>query len=522
MRSILSLVSILLFVGLITQHETKAAEETRHPNVLLICIDDLKPNLGCYGDKIAKTPGIDGLAQRGVLFQNAYCNQAVCSPSRNALLTSLRPQTLGIYDLPTNFRVAVPNAVTMPQYFKHHGYHAAALGKIYHVGHGNTNDVASWSVPHFTGNTGMYQLPENKEMLKKMQAELKAQGKRMDSGPRGPSIENADVPDEAYNDGKVANEAIARLNTAAQTPDQPFFLAVGFVRPHLPFVAPKKYWDMYQRSEFKLPALQMAPEGAPTYAGTNSGELRQYSDINAKGPIPLEKGLELIHGYYAATSYTDAQIQKVLDALDANKQTDNTIILLWGDHGWHLGDHGQWCKHTNYEQAAHIPLIVSYPRTLPQGQKTLAMVETVDVYPTLAELAGLNAPEGVEGQSFVPSLKSPSTLARPHVVHVYPRGQLLGRAIRNERYRLVEWRKFGAPFDTAEWEFYDYEADPLESRNLYDPQNPQVQVLKAELQALPEPKPQIKNTKANPTPKAKNKKPNANKAKPQQAEPTAK
>ncbi|GEP46076.1 sulfatase [Brevifollis gellanilyticus] len=463
------------------------------PNVLLVCVDDLKPVIGCYGDAQAKTPNIDRLAARGMLFEKAYCNQAVCSPSRNALLTSLRPQTLGIYELSTNFRKGAPDAITLPQLFKNNGYRTEGMGKIFHVGHGNVNDDASWSVPYFTPKSGTYVLPEN-GAPPEAQAEKKTNPKvEAWKLARGAPTESADVSDNRYGDGMVADEAVKRLDAAKQKPDEPFFLAVGFVKPHLPFVAPKKYWDLYDPAKLPQPELSKAPEGAPEFAPTTWGELRNYKDMPDKGPVTPEQQRHLIHGYYAAMSYMDAQLGKVLDALDASGLAKNTIIVFWGDHGWHLGDHGMWCKHTNYEQAAHIPLLISAPGVTQAGARTQSLTETVDIYPTLAELAGLKAPETLDGRSFASVLKDGSASNRDHVIHVYPRGENLGRAIRTQRHRLVEWKPAGGSAEQAVYELYDYQADPLESKNLAAEQPAVVTELKALLAKHPEAKLQISN-----------------------------
>lgn len=453
------------------------------PNVLLICVDDLKPVIASYGDPLVKTPNIDRLAKRGLLFESAYCNQAVCSPSRNALMTSLRPQTLGIYDLPTHFRKAAPDAVTLAQHFKQHGYRTEAMGKILHKGHGNIEDAPSWTIPHWTPKAPTYALPESNKN--------KRPG---NNGDRGPATENAPADDTFYGDGQTALEAVKRLQSAAQNPDTPFFIAVGFIRPHLPFVAPQKYWDLYNSADIPMPKVTDPPADSPSYAGQFGGELRQYSDMPAKDNIDEATTRRLIHGYYAATSYMDAQLGLVLDALDQTYLAANTIIVLWGDHGWHLGDHRFWCKHTNYEQAARIPLIVSAPGKS-QGAKTASLVETVDIYPTLVELAGLPAREGLDGKSFAPVLADPATKTRDSIIHVYPRNDLLGRAIRTPRYRMVEWKKPGGATAEAEFELYDYQTDPLETQNLAA-KNPEVL---AELQAIlathPEAKPQFKAPK---------------------------
>lgn len=455
----------------------------------MICVDDLKPNIGCYGDPLAVTPNLDRLAKSAVLFENAYCNQAVCSPSRNSLLTSLRPQTLGIYDLGTNFRQSRPDAVTLPEHFKNQGYHTQAMGKIFHVGHGNNEDKASWSVPHFSAKSIGYALKENQAPTREG---AMFENKKPADLPRGAAYESAMVADNAYGDGKIADEAVKRLSEASKTPGQPFFMAVGFLKPHLPFCAPKKYWDMHDRNKFKLAALKSAPEGAPDFAPTNWGELRNYKNMPGKGPVDDETARTLIHGYYAATSYMDAQLGRVLDALDQTGLAQNTIVLLWGDHGWHLGDHGMWCKHTNYEQAARIPVMIRLPG-VSEGTRTKAFLETVDIYPTLVELAGLPAPQGLDGKSQASVVKSPETEIRKSIIHVYPRGSgMLGRSIRTDRYRLVEWKKIGEPTTTSQYELYDYHADALESKNIAGDNPAVVAELKAILATHPEAKPQIR------------------------------
>ena len=470
------------------------------PNVLFIAVDDLKPLLGCYGDKLVRSPSIDRLAARGVVFDRAYCNQAVCAPSRNALMTGVRPTTLGIYDLGTNFRLASSNAVTLPQYFMRHGYRAEGLGKIFHVGHGNHEDPASWSVPHFQQKSIAYVLPQSRanESLTREEA-LFANEINVAKLPRGAPYESADVPDNAYPDGKIADEAIRRLQRAKAKPNEPFFLAVGFLKPHLPFCSPKKYWDLYDRASFVVPALRTPPQGAPKYAPTSWGELRQYSDIPETGPVTDEQARTLIHGYYADISYVDAQLGRVLDEFDRLGFASNTVIVLWGDHGFHLGDHGWWCKHDNYEQAARIPLIVCAPGVTKAGTRASnTLVETVDIYPTLAELAGLPAPkipQELEGKSFAGALRDPSLQTKDHVFHVYPRGERIGRAVRTMRYRLVEWKIPGAPADSADFELYDYETDPLETKNLAREHPEVVSRLRSLLAQQPEAKPQLKGAK---------------------------
>lgn len=494
----MNLVRILAAVLLVicaTPIATHAAPNTR-PNVLLICVDDLKPLLGCYGDPLAKSPNIDRLAARGLRFDRAYCNQAVCSPSRNALLTGLRSQTLGIYDLATNFRQSRPEAVTLPQYFRQHGYRTEALGKVFHVGHGNHEDPASWSVPHFQVKSIGYARKEN--TAKETREGALFSNQNPGNLPKGAAFEAADVDDSEYGDGKVADEAVRRLAAAKNKPDEPFFLAVGFVKPHLPFCAPQKYWDLYQRDAFQLAAFRDPPQGAPAFAPQFGGELRNYAGMPEKGPVPDDLQRTLIHGYYAAMSYMDAQLGRVLQELDETGLSKNTIVVLWGDHGWHLGDHGMWCKHTNYEQAARIPLIVIRPDGQRAGESTSKLAESVDIYPTLCELAGLPVPQGLDGRSFVATTQDSMAETKESILHVYPRGQLLGRAIRTDRYRLVEWKKPGESADSAELELYDYEIDPLETKNLAVEQPETVAKLRALLAQHPEAKPQSSPTSAKP------------------------
>ncbi|HKX63487.1 MAG TPA: sulfatase, partial [Verrucomicrobiae bacterium] len=457
---------LALTAALIGGGGSKAADR---PNVLFICADDLKPLLGCYGNKTIQSPNIDRLAKRGLLFERAYCNQAVCAPSRNALMTGLRPTSLGIYDLGTNFRRAVPEAVTFSQYFMQHGYRAQALGKIFHVGHGNQEDPASWNVPHFPAKVIAYVLPESRanQGLTREEA-LFANQTDVAKLPRGAAYEAPDVPDDAYPDGALANEVIRRLRATRDKPAEPFFIAVGFVKPHLPFCAPKKYWDLYEPASFVVPAQRTAPEDAPKYAPTGWGEVRQYSDMPTAGPLSDEQARRMIHGYHASVSYMDAQLGRVLDEFDRLGLGTNTVVVLWGDHGWHLGDHGMWSKHSNYEEATRIPLLVVAPGVTKPGTRTSALAETVDLYPTLAELAGLPAPhvpQNLDGTSLVPVLRNPALAQKNYSFHVFPRGERIGRAVRTARHRLVEWKVPGAPPGSAEVELYDYETDPLETRN---------------------------------------------------------
>ena len=475
------------------------AAPARRPHVLLICVDDLKPALACYGDAIARTPNIDRLAARGMRFDAAYCNQAVCSPSRNNLMLGSRSTSLGIYNLGTNFRAAVPEAVTLTQYFMRHGWLAEGMGKILHVGHGNTNDAASWSVPFHPEKLVEYVLPESTggKLTREEAFFANAKAGANATLPRGAAWEAPDVPDDAYGDGRLATEAVRRLRALKEKPAQPLFLAVGFARPHLPFCVPKKYWDLYDAAKLPLAKHTTPPDGAPGFAGKTTLELNQYEPVPARGDVPEDIQRKLVHGYYASVSYVDAQIGKVVDELERLGLANDTIVVLWGDHGWHLGDHGMWTKHTNYEQATRIPLLMIAPGITRPGSHSVALVETVDVFPTLCELAGLPAPSGVpqpmDGRSLVRVLRDPAATVRDHAYHAYPRnrgadGEWLGRAIRTTQHRLVEWKKIGAAPATAEFELYDYTADSGETKNLAASQTDVVARLRALLASHPEAK----------------------------------
>lgn len=476
------------------------AQDGQRPNVLLIAVDDLKPAIGAYGDPLAQTPNLDRLAERGVTFDRAYCNQAVCAPSRNNLMVGSRSTSLGVYTLQTNFREAAPDAVTVTQYFMRHGWHAEGVGKVFHIGHGNEDDAASWSVPFQFEKVVEYVNPVNSADGRLTREEAYFTNQRLDAIeelPRGAAWEIEDVADDAYADGRIAAEGVRRLR-AARDREEPFFLALGFVKPHLPFTVPKKYWDLYDKNSFSPAERQIPPEGAPSYAGKTLLELNQYEPIPERPPLVPDLQRTLIHGYYASVSYVDAQIGRVLDELDALGLSDNTVIVLWGDHGWHFGDHGAWTKHTNYEQANRIPLMVVAPGVAAPGTRTNQFAETVDIYPTLVELAGLpeaEVPQVLDGLSLVPVLREAATEIRDHAYHAFPRRRgkepVIGRAIRTDRYRLVEWKAPGAAPETADFELYDYEEDPGEGRNLAAERPDVLARMRAILARHPEAKPHV-------------------------------
>ena len=364
------------------------------PNVLLLLVDDLKPALGCYGDPCANTPNLDALARRGMRFDLAYCNQAVCAPSRFHLMLGSHSTSSGLYGLGDRLRAKWPDAVTLPQHFaKFGGYRTESIGKVFHVGHGNEGDPQSFTVPPFADKVIEYLDPASTRGGQLTREEALFTNQRLGeiaSLPRGAAWESPDVPDEAYADGRVAKEAVKRLREAKQrreTEGTPFFLAIGFARPHLPFSAPKKYWDLHDPKTLPMPKTEVPPEGSPPVANKLGGEIAAYDPVPEKtagAAFPDELKRKLIHGYYAGTSYVDAQIGKILAALDELQLADQTIIVLWGDHGYHLGDHGIWTKHTNYEQATHIPLILVAPGVTQAGSSTRQPCGTVDLYPTLA------------------------------------------------------------------------------------------------------------------------------------------
>ncbi|MCK4678953.1 MAG: sulfatase [Bacteroidales bacterium] len=425
-------------------------------NVLFIAVDDLRPNLGCYGDPVAVTPNIDQLASNGMLFSRAYCQQAVCAPSRASIMTGLRPDNLRVWDLQTHFRENIPDVVTLPQYFKKHGYYALEVGKIYHDPL-RAKDPQSWSAPstlHVTqnGRGHKYMLDEN--CTGKMKAA---------------ATEMADVHDTSYIDGKVCLAAIGILNDIK---DSTFFLAVGFRRPHLPFSSPVKYWDLYKPEELPLVKNAAPPAGVPEIALHNWRELRGYTDMPLAGDIDAEDALRLRWGYYAATSYIDEQIGILVDELKRLDLYSTTVIVLWADHGFHLGEHNLWCKITNFELDTRVPLIICLPEQKTAGTRTNAIVELVDVYPTLADVCGFAIPEGLDGQSLKPLLEDPeaewdkpaiSQFPRPGYYRVKP--EFMGYSMRTDQYRYTKWIRIDTGEDIAR-ELYDHFTDPGEEVNL--------------------------------------------------------
>lgn len=384
-------------------------------------------------------------------------------------MTGLRPDTIRIWDLATHFRDNVPDVVTLSQHFKNHGYHTERLGKIYHTGHGNHDDEYSWSRTARYPRASRYG-PEGNAHLKRLLAKAKDEGIDLRDNrlrPRGLPWEAPDVADNELADGMIAENAVKLMG---ELKDQPFFLAVGFVNPHLPFVAPKKYWDLYDPGAIELANNPYAPKGSPDFAMTSWGELRKYYGIPARGPLTDDQARSMIHGYYAAISYVDAQVGRLLDELERLGLAEKTIVVFWGDHGWKLGEHGGWCKHTNFELDARVPLIFHAPKQKAAGQTSNALVEFVDIYPTLCDLAGLPVPEVLEGLSAAPLLDQPEQPWKLAAFSQYPRSasgkKLMGYSMRTDRYRFTRWENRKDPKEVVAIELYDHVKDPAENVNI--------------------------------------------------------
>jgi arylsulfatase A-like enzyme len=461
----------------------------KKPNVLFIFSDDLRPELNCYGCKHVISPNIDRLAAMGCLFEKAYVQIAVCNPSRASMLTGRRPDELGVWGLDTHFRETSPDVVTLPQHFKQNGYHTAAIGKIYH---NDKPDPISWSEPqmHIPGYPydpdAVYRDDGNIHFLEQRKKEIIEQegtGSRFidEYGQwylKACATEMPDVPDDAYYDGAQTDVAIGKLSELVKL-DKPFFFGLGYYRPHLPFNVPKKYWDMYDRETIELAEHDMPPLGAPPMALNNLRELRGYADFKDVAH-PNESQLNagdarlLRHGYFASVTYIDTQIGKVLDHLDRLGIMDETIIVLWGDNGWKLGDYGSWCKMTNYEMDTRVPLIIKPPRSLANGNKRGQIVESIDIYPTLCDLAGLSKPDGLAGESLSEHMVSDEPEGKPHAFSQFlrhgiwgaPDGkETMGYTIRTKDWRYVEWFHSDKTECIAR-ELYDITTQGLEQENL--------------------------------------------------------
>jgi iduronate 2-sulfatase len=474
-KKITSLPLFFFFVNAIAQQQ---------PNVLFIIVDDLRPQLGCYGESQMHTPNMDKLAKQGILFRRAYCQQAVCNPSRTSLLTGMRPATTKISNNDDHFRCHINSTVTLPQYFKQNGYHTQSVGKVFHT---NLDDPYSWSVKSWIPPNARYGKPETIAWIEKEKQRLKAEGKEFfetveyghDSVPlhvqqtgidvKGPSWEDPEVHDTALRDGKTMLQAIKILRELKAV-SKPFFLAVGISNPHLPFAAPKKYYDLYPPEGIRLAQNNRPPSDVPDYAVMNGGDLYRYNDIEGKYKVSAAKARELVRGYYAATSYADALIGNIIDELEQLGLKQNTIIVLIGDHGWHLGENSVWAKQTNFEMGTRSPfIIVPAGNYLHAGAKPDGIVELVDVYPTLTDMAGLKVPANLEGSSLKPFIQKPQGVWKQAAFSQYPRKlngkSVMGCTIRTERYRYTEWvNRETQQLEAAE--LYDHSTDPEENSNL--------------------------------------------------------
>ncbi|NCG04620.1 MAG: sulfatase-like hydrolase/transferase [Bacteroidetes bacterium] len=477
-------------------------EEPTKPNVLFIIVDDLKPILGCYGDPFVKTPNIDRFAKEGVIFTNTYCQQAVCGPSRASFLTGMRPDYTGVWDLETEMRNINPEILSMPQFFKQNGYITAGIGKVFDSRSVDENiDKPSWSIPFYKKSNDYYpkemgkakgryrgvKVLEEIEIYEKIGGAKGLTGKELSNFIKinaKPSVESLDIPDNAYIDGATVLHSKDILKVLKENA-KPFFFAVGITKPHLPFAVPKKYWDLYNRDEIQLAEFRENANNSPLVAYHGAGELYKYTDIppiasfsDVKGgmELPFDKQKELIHGYYASVSYADALIGKLISTLESLDLKDNTIVTIIGDHGWHLGDHNLWCKHSNFEQATRIPMIFKIPGI--KASKTSALAEAVDIFPTLCDATGIKIPEQLQGASLMPILMETKSKVKDYAVSQYRRGKNMrtfGYSIRTERYRLTLWMKdfyrLYKPFDEGyivSGELYDYDNDPLETENYYN------------------------------------------------------
>ncbi len=434
------LIALFFLLNALIAH---AAEKT---NVLFIAVDDLKPVLGCYGDKIALTPEIDRLAARGTVFTRAYCQWPVCGPTRASLMTSLRPEANGVLDLKTDVRAKDANVLTLPQHFIAHGYTTAGVGKIYDprcVDNKKDCDKLSWSLPFVSPHAA---------------GELS----RGESGAGAPVAAAPSCADEEQTDGLIAKTGIELMAKLAAG-GKPFFLAVGFKKPHLPFVAPKKYWDFYERDKFPLAPHQGGIAADSGYVLHDSPEFRSYGGVPKSGAIPEALQRECLHGYYACVSFVDAQVGRLMKQLDELGLAKNTIVVLWGDHGFHLGDHGMWGKHSTLENAARVPLII-VPPTGSVARENVSPVEFTDIFPTLCTLAKLPVPPQLQGRTLEPLLAGKAASVREGALTVFKNQGAIGYSYRTAHYRYTEWiNKFGKP---VAMDLFDYATDPLETKNL--------------------------------------------------------
>ena len=440
--------------------EKQQLPQETSPNILFIAVDDLRPELNCFGSSHMHTPHIDRLAAGGTIFTRTYCQVPVCGASRASLLSGIRPSANRFLTYHTRLEEDYPGVPSLPEFLKQQGYTTLSRGKIFH--HANDQlDAWSeepWNAPMQHAEYGWfdYVATSSLEVIRSHPKYVPGGEWR---GIRGPAFESPDVPDSAYKDGKLALKAVVDLKRLAKQ-DQPFFLALGFLKPHLPFNAPQKYWDLYHPDSIPYTQSNFVPTNAPKAAIHNSGELRNYGLIPRRGPVSRDTARLLTQGYYACISYTDAQIGLVLDALEETGLADNTIVVLWGDHGWNLEDHTMWCKHANFETSMRAPLIIKAPNFTPR-QQTQALTEFVDIYPTLVDLVGLPQPKHLQGESLVPLLENPDQSFKEAIYSRFHKGE----SIKTDRYVYTEWID---PQNQEVYDrmLYDHELDPLENENV--------------------------------------------------------
>ena len=460
---------------------------------MFIAVDDLKPTIRSFGDNLAVTPNIDLLARKSSLFLNMHTQQATCSPSRISLLTGLRPDKTQVYDLKTRMRDKLPNVVTLPQHFKNVGYTTAGVGKIFDPrGVDKNSDALSWSLPFKRAHQLNYPQPwgpptigdyQNEKIKKRINTIINSND--LKSGEAGdflqtvykPPFSSSPAPDEAYADGAIAAQAIRMIDGLSQNA-KPFFLAVGFKRPHLPFSAPQKYWNFYKRERMPLALFQDRGQNIGKLAFKRAGEISKfpmddrYYTTDSNGQLNLDSDFqrELVHGYYACVSFIDFQIGKIINKLKKEGLMDNTIIVIWGDHGFHLGDHRMWTKHSNFEQATRSPLIIYNPRTR-AAQKIMSPTEFVDIFPTLTDMAQIAPALNVDGSSLLPLMMGLQQSIKDFAVSQYPRNQKMGYSFRTASYRYTLWinkTEIGQKItdkDIVQEELFDYSNDPLETKN---------------------------------------------------------
>ncbi|MFH4966994.1 sulfatase [Gaetbulibacter sp. M240] len=417
-------------------------EQTTKPNILFIAVDDLKPEINAYGASHISSPNLDKLASQSLIFERSYCNIPVCGASRASILSGLRPTRNRFLNFSTRKDVDAPKVSSLPMTLKDNGYTTISNGKVYHH---NDDDKNAWDEIWHPKIAGNYYASKENDTLRNMRN-------------RGPAYESSPVNDTVYADGKIANKGIADLRKLKEK-GTPFFLALGFLKPHLPFNAPTKYWDLYEEKNIKLPENYSQPKSTPKEAFNNFGELRTYYGIpNGKEPINEALAIKLIHGYYASVSYIDAKIGRILKTLDDLGLAENTIVVLWGDHGWNLGNHKLWCKHSTFESALRTPLLIKIP-SVTKGERSHDIVEYIDIYPTLCDLAGIEMPSHLEGVS-LRQLFYGGNLNKNYAVSKFKDAVTLIK----DQFFYTEW--IDEKGKTYQRMLFNHDSDPLELDNL--------------------------------------------------------